>query len=218
MRIVCPLHGEFKQLAKNHEHLKQGCKKCALEYTASINRITNEKFLQEVNFIFKEFGYTYLNEYKGIDALLKINCPIHGNFEVSAHDHKNRKIGCLACSKEKRNGWSLQEWLACAKASKNFDSYKVYIVKCFNENEEFIKIGKTFLNIKNRFPSKYSLPYDYEVIKKITFTEGELAFDKEIEMHRHLKEFKYKPLKDFGGKTECFSLECLSSLEAYLKL
>jgi hypothetical protein len=48
-------------------------------------------------------------------------------------------------------GWSYTQWKEAADQSKNFDSFKVYIIKCWNENEEFYKIGKTFLTINQRF-------------------------------------------------------------------
>ena len=34
-------------------------------------------------------------------------------------------------------GWNYTTWIRKAKTSKHFDSFKVYILRCWNENEEF---------------------------------------------------------------------------------
>ena len=55
-------------------------------------------------------------------------------------------------------------FLKSSKKSKNFDSFKVYVIRCWNEEEEFYKIGRTFRTVKHRFRDKIG-KYNYEVIK-----------------------------------------------------
>ena len=45
------------------------------------------------------------------------------------------------------------DWTNAAINSKSFESFKVYIIRCYNDNEEFIKIGRTFSKLKKRFCS-----------------------------------------------------------------
>ncbi len=105
--------------------------------------------------------------------------------------------------KKKRKFWSYTEWENAGLKSSNFTGFKLYVIKCFDKNEEFYKIGKTFTSLYQRFKS-YSLPYDYEIIlthegdaRKVSLLENYL--------HKNLKEFKYKPSKTFKGMTECFT-------------
>lgn len=72
--------------------------------------------------------------------------------------------------------------------------------------EEFIKIGKTYRLIKDRFPSKSALPYEYEIIKEILFQNAQECTSFERKLHIDLKEFKRSPLKFFRGLNECFDI------------
>lgn len=67
----------------------------------------------------------------------------------------------------KATGWSVKNWIKASKSSKSFDSYKIYIIKCTNSSESFIKIGRTFQKTKQRFSSKTRMPYNIEIIKEI---------------------------------------------------
>ena len=87
----------------------------------------------------------------------------------------------------------------------------MYIVKCFNENEEFIKIGKTFRTLKDRFEE---IPYNFLEIKIKEFKTAKECSKYEKEIHRKVKNFKYCPRISFGGRFECYSF---SALEEGLK-
>ncbi len=47
--------------------------------------------------------------------------------------------GCPKCSYLMR-GWGFSRWNQAGLESNHFDSFKVYVIECFNENERFIKI------------------------------------------------------------------------------
>ena len=88
----------------------------------------------------------------------------------------------------------------------------LYIIRIFDEFESFIKIGKTYNGINNRFKNNsWNLPYCFEVIKII---EGsyEDVYLQEIKMIKDLSMYKYAPCKDFNGKTECFNMDVLKIL------
>ena len=80
----------------------------------------------------------------------------------------------------------------------------MYIIRCYNDKESFIKIGKTFRTIKDRFYKIREMPYTYEVLKVI---EGDALEVSKIEhtLHKINKDFRYSPILKFSGATECFS-------------
>ena len=63
--------------------------------------------------------------------------------------------------------------------SKNFDSFKVYVIRCWDDNEEFYKIGRTYLKTKQRFKSNKSLPYNYEIVKEIPLENARIICELE---------------------------------------
>jgi len=104
-------------------------------------------------------------------------------------------------SKGRTTGWwSYTGWEEAGNKSKEFDSFKVYIIKCYNDKEEFYKIGKTFLTIKRRF---IRLPYNYKIIK-IFKGSSRIISELENTIQKENKEFKYIPIIKFSGMQECF--------------
>jgi len=95
----------------------------------------------------------------------------------------------------KKGGWSRTQWVNKSKIS------YLYKVRLFNNDESFIKIGITSREINLRFNS---IPYKYEVIKII---KGESAYiyDLELRTKKMFKKYKYNPLIEFKGRTECYN-------------
>lgn len=150
------------------------------------------------------FKYNYsLTNYVNAKTKVKIICNnCKNSFEQLAYKHLDKR-GCPICCKV---GYSKTEWI-------NFCNRKnvlplIYIIRCFNHNENFIKIGRTSNTVNFRFCGK-RFPYSFEIIKEIKGS-ADFIYDKEIELHKIYKEYKYKPLLDFKGKTECFSLKLLN--------
>ncbi|AXF52584.1 MAG: hypothetical protein [Caudoviricetes sp.] len=204
VEIICNKHKSFMQSPRCHLN-GSGCPKCIGK-----NKTTKEV----VKDLFKVHGDKYdysLVEYKDSKTKIKIICKEHGLFEQLFIIHL-RKIGCPKCGREKTNiyhknnpiGWNISKWSDKAKKSKNFDSFKVYIIKCWNETETFYKIGRTFTNVSKRFPSKRRMPYKYEIIKQLIFDNAKDCFNKETELKRLNKEYRYLPKISFGGMYECF--------------
>ena len=81
----------------------------------------------------------------------------------------------------------------------------MYIIKCFNENETFYKIGITSKSIEERFNSISKMPYTYEVVQKILDIPN-IIYELEHILHRLYKPFKYTPVTNFKGNSECFKL------------
>ena len=199
--IICKKHGDFEQRANVHMH-QSGCRKCGLEIVSS----STEKFIQKS---IKIHGDTYdysKVEYKGSFVRVKIGCKKHGYFSQSPHVHLSGSI-CKKCSDSNRKHpltWRYSDWQEAGDESKLFDSFKVYIIKCWNEEEEFYKIGKTFTTVEYRFRNKRQMPYNYEIVKVIIGEARDIS-KLEKELQKINKDNKYLPNINFGGASECFN-------------
>lgn len=176
--------------------------------------ITNYKHLHPTS-TFENFKYIH-KDFKTVAT-----CKLHGDY-ITTPNKLQQSHGCSTCgylntsrslqlyhrsSKAIHRGWSHSEWINAANISKNFDSFKVYIIRLYNNTENFIKIGKTFVTIKSRFERKRP-PYEYELI---SYAEGDGLTMSILEttLHSKLKEYKYVPSLNFDGSTECFTIESL---------
>lgn len=157
-----------------------------------------------------EFDYSQVVYVNNITKV-KIICKKHGVFEQRPSKHLSNKRGCPLCGKERTKefqkenyvGWSHSNW-AKGSMSNNFDSFKVYIIKCWNDEEEFYKIGKTFTALKKRFDCKRSMPYNWKPVKVFEGTAKEMS-ELENRLQKANQKNKYNPNKNFIGANECFS-------------
>lgn len=145
--------------------------------------------------------FTYI---KSTDKSI-VTCKVHGNFKINHHNHLQGK-GCNKCKSDKIKefpvGWSNTLWNESAKNSKYFDSFKVYIIKCWNEDEKFYKIGKTYNSVNRRF---MGFCYNYKIVETYIYENAIECSKKEIELRNINKLNKYIPNKSFNGYSECFS-------------
>lgn len=209
VKIICKLHGVFEQVPNKHLS-GQGCILCGYFKSASYHRFNNNIFIKKsIEKHGNKYDYSLVN-YKNNSTKIKIICHTHGVFMQSPEKHMSGK-GCFKCAVQKRSelysknplGWSVSGWEKSALNSKNFDSFKVYIIKCTGNGESFYKIGRTYRKTNERFRST-KLPYNYEIIKEYIFDNAKEAFDYENKLKSLHKEFKYIPLIFFNGLQECF--------------
>src|SRR5690606_9045744 len=141
IKIICDNGHIFEQLPSNHLN-KFGCFKCDGK-----NKNT-EDFIKSA---LKKHGNKYdyrLVKYQNNRTKVKIICPIHNVFEQRPTSHLSGQ-GCPKCGRVRfventsslSLSWSATNWEKSAKMSKYFDSFKVYIIRCWNNEEEFYKIG-----------------------------------------------------------------------------
>ena len=202
--IICPIHGEFKQEANAHVNKGQGCPTCgATKRKSSISkRFNSERFIAKSIEVHQgNYSYSKVSYVKNNIPVI-ITCPIHGDFTQEPKSHLAGN-GCKKCALANNNYWSYTGWTVAGEKSKYFDGYKVYIVRCYSEEEEFYKIGKTYNPIWLRF-SRGQLPYEYEVVK-VFEGSGLFICKLEEELLKMNYEYKYIPTKDFAGSLECFS-------------
>lgn len=193
--ITCPLHGDFKQIAAVHL-LGHGCPDCS-----GVAKLNSDVFIARAN---AKHGSRYCYnkvDYNLIKSKVIIGCDSHGDFEQIAADHLNGSH-CPHCSSE-ASGWGLTKFIG--HCSKNADGSGIlYVIKCFNDNECFYKIGVTSKSIGIRFGSKTLMPYEYSVCYELSGSP-EFVFGAERSLHRLLAKYSYQPLIYFGGITECFT-------------
>lgn len=203
VKIICPIHGIFLQKPFYHTKRENGCRLCR-----DYNRTkTSEDFIKEgYTKHGNKFNYSKTNYVNAVTKII-IECKIHGEFEIRARDHIRYKYGgCSKCCTEqsKYNLFKYDTWEELGKKSNSFDSFKVYLIKCFNDDESFYKIGKTFTSVKTRYFGT-KIPYMYEIIREINGEAREISILEET-LHRFYKNERYIPKIPFKGDTECYNI------------
>ena len=90
IEIICYKHGVFTQRLSSHLE-GCGCRKCV-----NMGRSIDFEFINRSNKIFNsKYDYS-LVEYKNVNSLVKIICPIHGVFEKRPKAHLKGE-GCKEC-------------------------------------------------------------------------------------------------------------------------
>jgi len=93
VKIVCPVHGEFEQIACDHLN-GHGCTQCAIDKSKS----NTEEFIRKSREIHGDkYGYSKV-EYKGSKNKVCIICPEHGEFWQTPESHL-KGCGCPKCGK-----------------------------------------------------------------------------------------------------------------------
>ena len=219
VKIICPIHGVFMQKPYNHQ-MGNGCVKCGLIQGGKLRQYNQDKVIVS----FKQAHgnkYDYSKViYTGDRNKVVITCPIHGDFLQEPRHHKNG-VGCHECALIVQAAATKKYFIEHAQEK----LCTCYIIRCYNDQEEFYKIGVTSRRIQTRFSAKREMPYDYEIIKQYQGS-ARFAADKEEELHKihKVKGLQYKPKIIFcGSNTECFiklwTVENIDgSLEEYMKL
>ena len=199
VKIKCPIHGLFEIQPSNHLCGK-GCMLCGRESASFQRRLSNDEVIERFKNVHRGL-YDYDNVVYDGDAheLLDIICREHGLFKQSYANHNNGQ-GCHVCAREFSP--RLKRGFVKSGETKNYAS--IYLIRCYDQSEEFYKIGITTKDIKVRFSGQSSLPYDYDLLDLFISSPSSI-WDIEKVMHRIYKEVKYIPLKQFGGMYECFS-------------
>ncbi|MCU4365628.1 hypothetical protein KTG70_10815 [Acinetobacter variabilis] len=198
IKIICPTHGLFTQVAK--EHLRgYGCFECGNMAISAKLSSSKEKFIESAH---AKHGdrYSYVDViYQSSKKPVLIRCYKHGVFSQRPNDHLNGS-GCPDCKNE-ITLWQRTKYVKhCGSARGGISN--LYIIKCFDENEVFYKVGITVKKLHQRFSG--AIPYAYEKVRFISEDAG-FIWDLEKKLHQILKKHKYQPLKQFGGQNECFS-------------
>ena len=87
----------------------------------------------------------------------------------------------------------------------------VYVIKCWDDKEEFIKIGSTSTSVNRRFSGK--IPYQYEAIIIDFYDHVSL----ESQYEKIAKGCEYVANKNFSGYNECYNINCINKLLEFAK-
>lgn len=143
--IICPEHGEFWQIPGNHINstTKEGCPKCGRKKVEESRRIPLKIQLEKAKIKHGD-KYDYsLNteEFVRCSDIIKIICPIHGEFEQVLHNHIKGE-GCYECGQMQthdKQRLTLEEFVERANKAHNglYDYSKVSYTK-YNDKVEII--------------------------------------------------------------------------------
>ena len=196
--VTCKIHGEWETNPRNF--IKGcGCPKCKGKNLSLEEWVERFKVKHGDRYDYSKFIYI------GVYDKSTIICSNHGEFQQNAHNHSNGQK-CPICSREEsyvNNTYYNKTLAERFKESWSKIPCKLYIVKMYDDNETFFKVGITNQDITRRFRA-YDTPYNIEVLQQIQTNRYEAV----IEEDRIIKinaENKYKPLNNFKGYTECFT-------------
>ena len=196
--VTCSKHGDFLQ--RPYVHLRNHkCRECTITTRNKDKTKSQETFLEEVEEVHGDL-YDYSNTiYLNTKTPIIINCKIHGDFEQTPRSHL-RGADCPYCNP--KNNFYTRSWYI---KQANGKICTFYTLRCFNEEEEFYKVGITMNTTKERYSTPYKMPYSYEIISEV-FGEAGVIWDIEKAEIKKLKEFHYIPKITFGGHLkECFT-------------
>lgn len=213
--ITCPLHGDFSQVAGKHMR-GFGCLACSIILNTNKLRHDNVSIEKIYRSVHGE-RYIYNGDYVKYNECVRITCRVHGDFDKKPSSHISGG-GCPKCAYESTTFYdSHNKWKLKADSSSHFDSYKFYIIRLHDENEEFYKIGITFRNLIERFRD---IPYKYDIIyQEFDTLNCERIFNMEIKAKQIMIEHRYFPMIKFGGHSECLNISTdINKLIEYVNL
>jgi hypothetical protein len=183
VKIICPLHGIFEQIAGDHLE-NHGCKKCANELKSTSKRFSKEQWLQKVferNPLNKE-KYDYSDTvYINCRTDISFRCKKCGNVTVQNPKYHFNGGGCYSC-KQSRG----QDKIACFLKKNNIEYISEYSTeKCKN-------IRKLRFDF---FLPKYNMVIEYQGeqhFKPVKVFGGEKAFQRNSKNDQIKRDFCLK--------------------------
>jgi hypothetical protein len=195
IKIVCPIHGIFEQLAKSHMNGK-GCSKCSGSLKSN-----NKDFIEKSNKIHdNKYDYS-LVDYINNKTKIKIICPIHGIFEQRPDTHI-KKQGCRECGILNRiKKQSNNNEIFIHKANKIHGNKYDYSLVDYETNKNKVTIKCLNHGIFKQRPNNHlngdGCPYcsnsKGEMIIKKLLTESDIEFIEQHKFHncRHKRLLKF---------------------------
>ena len=207
--ISCKKHGDFR--ISPCRHLSgQGCKLCGRISTGLKRRSNTTSFIERALIIHKnKYDYSQVN-YITSDDKVKIICPLHGKFLQIPYNHLQGQ-GCPKCGNKKISdaakissyGWSFTKWKNKIEKNGNIQP-RLYVLKCYNYEEKFIKVGITMHEVKKRYPGKGQMPYKFDILFESIDTP-EIVYKLEQLIKKEFKKNKIIPKLKFNGMYESYN-------------
>ena len=198
IQVICKNHGIINTTPEKHLYSKVGCKYCGIEKRNAYKKLNTEEFIKKAKEVHGD-TYSYENtEYIRSNQKLIIICKHHGDYLQTPNAHLVGK-GCEKCAVI-YNAFIREDYVKKAKGRDTI----IYILRCWNEEEEFYKIGKTFETVEKRY-SYSKLPYSYEILD-FKISDASTIHILEVELHKKYGMYRYSPKTPFGGHTECYKI------------
>lgn len=91
------------------------------------------------------------------------------------------------------------------QATKNGGQAIFYVLKCWDKEEQFYKIGISVNHILTRYGSVKSMPYEWQILYEYP-DDPEAIYDLEVQFKTEMNEYHYQPKIAFNGsKSECYT-------------
>lgn len=91
------------------------------------------------------------------------------------------------------------------QAIKNGGQPIFYVLKCWDKEEQFYKLGITVNHILTRYGSVKAMPYEWSILLEHPATAEEV-YAMEVQFKTEMDALHYEPkIKFNGSKTECYS-------------
>lgn len=174
-----------------------------------ILRITEKpiRMIEKVKKVLGEDDYDFSKTtYTGITNKSTVTCKKHGDFKIDWSNTLHKGTGCPKCGDERKGVLNSKHRFLSDDACKDAT---LYLVRMSNESEVFYKFGLTTRNIVDRL--RPISGYIVRILRQDT-SSPDVLWDKEKQIKSIIKGFEYKPIKDFDGKTECFSYDMLENV------
>lgn len=191
LKIICPEHGEFEQIAI--QHLKGcGCNKCAKYKPLKYSTEDIIKKFKEVHGDI--YDYSKVN-YTGIGNNVCIICPEHGEFYQSPHNHLkgNTCPKCAVIRISKLNTMTTEEYINKARQinGNKYDYSKVNYTGCENDVCIICPEHGEFMINAHAHLRKQGCPkcneYKYETIVRVFLEQNNIKF-----IHQYYPDFLSK--------------------------
>lgn len=174
--IVCEIHGEFRQIARDHVNAGVGCLRCG-----GTARLSTDEYISMARAVHGE-RYDYGRvEYMNSKTNVTIVCRVHGSFQQEAGVHL-RGHGCSRCGNA--HSPTTEEWIRRARAvhgerydysSSEYSGSKADIVITCYEHGEFKQRPVNHVNRGHGCPrcSERHKPTTEEWIRRARAIHGE---------------------------------------------
>ena len=180
VKITCPTHGEFEQLADSHVSGK-GCDRCGKTFTGD-----TESWISKAQAVHGD-TYSYAKTvYKTNKSKVMITCHLHGDFEQQPDNHVTGATGCPHCTefgfRDKKPG-------------------TLYILS----DGDRTKVGITNHKAKDRAKNiNAGSGLNFKPVFEVRFAQGQITRNIETQVLRFLKETYENDHLVYSGYTEVF--------------
>lgn len=182
--IICPIHGEFKQVARDHLRGHE-CRRCAGTYRDCYDFINDANIIHE-----SKYDYSRV-KYINVSTKVEIICPLHGLFQQTPNSHLSNKRGCPVCgiNISKRE----QMWLDTYNIPKEYRHYSLKI-EGYNRSlivDAYNPLTNTIYEFYGDFWHGNPNRFKHDDINPVTKTTYGFLYEQTMIRHKKLSDCGY---------------------------